>query len=291
MSDQAPISTAPAADTPAASPIAQPQAESKAPEKLGGFIVDGQEHEVPLDELRRDYQKYKAADKRFQEAAQTRKQVEEFVTQFQPYLEAITSLEKDPWAVHKVAGLNYEEMALKFAYDKALQEYEESNLSPEQKRMKALEEKVASYERQQESSKQKEEQEREERKQQELSTMAIKAGEEIESDIVSAIQSSNVKPSKRLVARMAEEMINHLDSTGRPLSAKDALSRVRSEITTYSPEDLMAMLPEDVLEKIASSKLNKRVGSAATPTVQKDEPIKDKYQQELDSWLQKTLRK
>lgn len=56
--------------------------------------VDGVRTEVPLEEVVRAYQKASSSDKRFREAAELRKQVEQFMA----------SLTEDPWSLFAVLG-------------------------------------------------------------------------------------------------------------------------------------------------------------------------------------------
>ena len=257
-------------------PASEASKEAKAQRKLKA-IVDGAEHEVDEGELVKDYQKYKSADNKFREAAQMRKQVEEFITGYQPYLEAIAKLKEDPWAVHKAAGINHEELAYNFALQKALADHEEENLSPEQKELKALKAELEGFK----SERQKEKLRQDElAKEQELSKSQIlqnEAAEKLDSEISSALTELKLKPSPRLIARMAEEMVNHLDATGELLSAKEAVKRVRSEMNHYSADELMALLPEELLDSIASNRTSKRVGKQVTtknpvPASDEDDP-------------------
>lgn len=266
MSEQTPV--APEAtnndfnSTPEESNTKETTASESAPKESSKYkaIIDGVEEEVNPEDLVKEYQKYKSSDKRFKEAAELRKQTEEMISQLQPVLEAIQSLEKDPWALHKSLGVNYDELATNYAYEKALKEYEAQNMSPEEKRIKQLEEKLNAYENEYKKRKELEEQEANKRKEEEEKVLMQKAVETIDSDIMKAISESGVKPSERLVARMAEEMHNYLVTHGELLSAKEALHNVRNEVKNYSTDDLLALLSEEALEKLMNHKLSKKVG-------------------------------
>lgn len=252
-------------------------ASPKAPENVGEIaketqpasrklkaIVDGAEFEVDEAEIVKDYQKYKSADKKFQEAAQMRKQVDEFISNFQPYLESIAKLKDDPWAVHKLAGIDYEDLAYNYAVQRALKEQEEANLDPTQKELKTLKQELEALRKEREEEAKFKEKQKEEALNLQKRQAEMEAAQQLDSEIFDAIQELKIKPSERLVARMAEEMLNHLDATGKPLPAKEALKRVRSEVSRFSPDELMSLLPEDLIDALANARSSKKVGKQLT---------------------------
>lgn len=284
MSDQAQnapiVPNVPSAEAQADAPVSQETAQASAPTRLKA-IIDGIEQEVNPEDLIKDYQKFKSADNRFQEAAKLRKQMEEVASQLQPTLEAIMALDKDPWAVHKLLGVNYDELATKYAYEKALQAHEAETMSPEERRIRQLEEKLSSYENEVKRRKEQEEAEMTKRQKQEQELLMTQAIQTIDTDIINAIKDTGVKASPRLVARMAEEMHNHLVATGELLSAKEALNNVRREVTHYSPDDLLALLSPEALEKLASHKIQKKLGKDLIPKNQVNETTQDELDREL----------
>ena len=126
-------------------PAEAPKAAPKPPppeRRKYALKVDGQEMEEELtdDEIRVRLQKAHAVDKRFQEVAQQRKQIED----------ALKLLKHDPAkALKDIAGLDLDEWAEK----RIMERYQES-MMPEAEREKAeLQRKVAEYERQFEEQK------------------------------------------------------------------------------------------------------------------------------------------
>lgn len=286
MSDQA-VSPVPveSIDTSATSePSASPETQKPSSPKLKA-IIDGVEQDVNQEDLIKDYQKYKSADKRFQEAAQLRKQAEEYISQWQPTLEALMTLDKDPWAVHKHLGMNYEDIATNYAYEKAMRQYEEENMSPQEKRIKQLEQKLSSYESETKKRQEQESKLSEERKKQEQEKYYAEAIQKIDSDILGAIQKSGVKPTPRLIARIADEISNHLEAKGELLSADIALRNVRNEVSNYSPEELIALLKDEHLEKISAYRASKQVGKPIVKPGVKPETYQDDLDRELSDFF------
>ena len=120
----------------------KPAAPTPAERRKYALKVDGQEIEEELtdDEIRVRLQKAHAVDKRFQEVASQRKQIEE----------ALKTLKSDPAkALKEIAGLDLDEWAEK----RIMERYQEAML-PEAEREKAeMQRKLADYERQFEEQK------------------------------------------------------------------------------------------------------------------------------------------
>ena len=120
----------------------KPAAPTPAERRKYALKVDGQEIEEELtdDEIRVRLQKAHAVDKRFQEVASQRKQIEE----------ALKTLKSDPAkALKEIAGLDLDEWAEK----RIMERYQEA-MMPEAEREKAeMQRKLADYERQFEEQK------------------------------------------------------------------------------------------------------------------------------------------
>ena len=104
--------------------------------KLRKVKVGDAEELVDEDELVRDYQKFRGAEKKFREAAETQKKIEAFMEK----------LQADPLAVLNDSRipLNRRQLAEQWL----LQELEAEMLTPEQRRLKELETKTQTYEEQ-----------------------------------------------------------------------------------------------------------------------------------------------
>lgn len=212
--------------------------------------VDQEELELDYDDLVREAQKGRSADKRFKEAAAARKEAESFL--------------QDPWGYLRQKGKDPYEVAESLLLEKIKWE----SLSDEQK--EALR---ATMERD-ELKRWKEEHEKAELEK-EAETVRAQAIEEIDSDIADALKSVGKKPTPRLIARIAENMIAHLEKDGSRVSAKDILTRVQkeyvSDISEYlsqmTPEQLREHLPKHLLDGLRKADVDKvRAGDPARST-------------------------
>lgn len=93
--------------------------EPKPEDQMFKVKIYGEERQIPVKELIRGYQKAGASDRRFQEAAQRRQQVENWVQ----------NLRQDPWQAFQLAGLDPVEQAERLVWDK----YVEARMTPQQR--------------------------------------------------------------------------------------------------------------------------------------------------------------
>jgi hypothetical protein len=164
------------ADNP--SQVAKPKTEPKpAPEakpeppkpSLKKVKVDGKEELVDEDELLRTYAKAKGAEAKFREAAEMKKQVEQFMEAFK----------KDPLSLLMQEGLPVDRKSL--GEKLLLAELEREMLTPEQRKLQEYEAKLKDFEsKEQQIKREAEERETEQKremKRQEISQMFTKAME------------------------------------------------------------------------------------------------------------------
>ena len=206
--------------------------------------VDQEELELDYDDLIREAQKGRSADKRFKEAAAARKEAEAFL--------------QDPWGYLKQKGKDPYEVAESLLLEKIRWE----SLSEEQQEALRAKMELEDYKRRDED-RQKAEAEAE---RQRISQQAI---QEIDQDIADALKSIGRKPTPRLIARIAENLIAHLDKSGERVSAKQILGRVQSEyredlreyLTHMTPEQLREFLPKELLDGLRKADVEKVLAS------------------------------
>lgn len=281
---------APAADTAkeinkGKEPVSSEASAEKAQARKLKAIVDGAELEVDEAEVLKDYQKYKSADKRFQEAAQMRKQVEEFISSYQPILEALPKLQEDPGAIHRLLGMDFEDIAYQTALKKALAEYENENLSPQEKELRSIKAELEAFKKEKELERKRQEESLKEQEEAKKQRLELEAAEKLDSEISSAISELGVKATPRLIARMAEEMVNYLDAHGELLPAKEALNRVRGEMKGFSPSELAKLLPEDILDALVQERAGKKVSKPLTTPKQVESQPSDSIDEELSKFF------
>ena len=208
--------------------------------------IDNDEREIDYDELVRGYQKSSASDKKFREASEIRKKVDFLINNLKS---------GDHNNLVKLLG---KEQAKKMAEDLLTEEIEYEQLPEHEKTIRQLE-----FEKRQAEEKLKAQETA--RQTSERQRLEHQAAVEIETDIVGAIKESNIKPTPRLMARLAEVMEAHIIKTGQKLKASDALKIVRGEI----PRDFISYV--DGLNKEGILALKKELPKEFLDVLRRDD--------------------
>lgn len=225
-------------------------------------VIDGQETEVDEEAAIRAYQKEKASDKRFQEAASLKKRAESFLNQLKrattdPRVMAEVIKQIDPQQG------DFRKIAEKYLYDLI----QEEQLSPEQKELKQAKEALSKFE--------KEKQEAAERQQtQEAAELQAKFTKDYQTDIIGALDSSGLPKTEYTIARMARYM--HMGLVrGVELKAKDVVDfvwkdyqRDLSAMRSLPTEKMLEMIGPELADKIREfdlAKLRAGDGSGNSP--------------------------
>lgn len=247
--------------------------------------VDGQELEVTEEDLIRDYQLKETSYKRMQEASKLSKEL-------QPYVPIIEALKKGDLKVLKDLGVPRD--ALRDFSEKELLAYiEEQEMDPNERRARDLE-------RERDEYKKRLEQEEKTRKEIEIEKLNAKAAEEIESEIVEALQEVNLplKGNYRLVRRMAEQMFAALESGNEKITAKQArdavLDHMKIDFEEYmlrgfkkDPDKFLESLPKELLDGIRKHGLKNVASqipmgkSSKAASKKQDDPFQEYMRQEL----------
>lgn len=234
-----------------------------APQKIKTKI-DGVEQEVDLADLTRDYQKYKSSEKRFEEAAQMRKQVEGLLERAQKgdlsWLKQIVSKEQlNQWAEQELLEhINWQKMP----------EVERRALLAERKAQE-LEDHITSLTQTQEREK--------------ATAIEEKAYQSIEADIVSAVEGLgyDVKVTPRFIRRIAEQLQASLeasdDPNAEPMPAKLASERAFKGYKVDAQE-LLSILPESEAIELIPAKLREAIRRADVNDATSQMPMRIKKQ-------------
>lgn len=207
--------------------------------------VDGRDVEVDEGELVKRAQMGYSADKKWQEAAEMKKQLQDF----------IGFLQKDPASALEQMGFNVDELA----EQRIQQRIEEMKKSPEQlereKMQKELEQMKAEREKEKESA-----------RNQEMQRLQDHFAVEIENDISGALDDNSYGFPKTpyVVKRIADTMILAMEEGRKTnnqalmnIKAKDVLGLVQEEIRREL-HDMYALSPDEVFEQlIGKDRLNK----------------------------------
>lgn len=214
--------------------------------------IDGTESEIDYDELVKGYQLEKAAQKRLQEVAEQRKQMQADLEMKAKYENLLTALQKNPemlWQVAEKLGHNPKALAAKLVQ----QEYELAQMTPEQRELH--------YYKQQEAQRQEQEAKRQ---QEEAKLYEQYVGHQyaatIDQEVGELLQQGEQIPP-RLLERTIEYMQRHLDVYGKPMPYKKAHFIAKRDIENERRELLQSLdpdsIPQEVREKLRKQELAK----------------------------------
>lgn len=238
--------------------------------------VDGNEEEVDEETLLKAYSKIKAADAKFQEAAQIRKQSEQF----------IHLLKTDPIKVLSNPKLGIE--FRKLAEEYLVSQLEEESLDPKEKEFRAYKKQVdemnAEKKRQEDVVESKRASELRDHYQNDYSTK-----------ITAALESSGLPKTQQTVKSMAFYMSEGL-KRGYDLSPNDVAALVKQDyidqqkalFSSLDGDDLEAMVGAEVAEKLRKNSLKKLKPQTQAPksysAPRKQKSPKDTEKLTKDQW-------
>jgi len=274
--------------SPTEAPAAPTEQQIKAAIKEWKLKSQGKERRVTSEaELVRLAQLGLGAHEKFEHAANTRKKAEAI----------LEILQKDPAKALTSMGMDVRKLAEEYLVAEAKKQMmspEERQKSEIQQEIQRLQEEKAALEA--------------EKQEQRISTLQAKYENDIQDQIIGAIDQFKLPKNPKTVARIAEYMANALEN-GYEASALDVATRVRQDLdeehrslySQYNVEDLVKLLGDSQLKKIRQYEVNKvkskapaaplKTGSVSTPnsTSTDDKPKKkmsmDEFQAEMDKYL------
>ena len=204
--------------------------------------VDGNEVEVDEQELLRGYAHNTAAEKKMQDAANSRKEAETVLKMFK----------ENPKEAFRILGSD----ARAFAEQVINDELEEAMMSPEQKQLK-------DYKRELEKYQSSEKQAKEEYEKQEHDTAMAQYTEHIQSEIISSLGTAGLPNTDRTVGRMAHYMQAALAAGYENVTPKDVIEYVRNDYISDF-KSFMGGMTEDQIEMFLGADVMRKVAKATT---------------------------
>lgn len=232
-------------------PKAEDKPEPKAP-KMRKIKVGDTEEMVDEDEVFKDVQKYKAADKRFREAAEMQKQVEQFMQKLQDDPEAILNDSRVP--------LKRRELAEKWL----LEDLEREMADPRDLKVQEYEQKLKSYEEREQQEKQAAEEHQHEQKK-ELKRR------ELSEAFTKALEATPLSKSPEVSAEALRDMALYLRAARAqgenpdPAELADHVNRkyykaMHGVASNLDGGELLEFLGADIVKKINKAYLAKHKG-------------------------------
>ena len=228
------------------------EAEIKKALKSFELKVNGKSKKVDIDmdndeEVKKYLQKAMAADEKFQEASSYKKQAEQLVEM----------LQKDPLSILRNPALGLD--IKKLAEQVLLQDYEDQQKSPEQKKMEEYEKKLKAYEEEKTRIE-------EEKKQRQLEDATKRNYEEVETSMIAALEKADIPAEPFFVRRVADIWAAAVESGWEDAKLEDIMpyvtSRLKNDFKSVvdknkDPDKLEKLLGKDVLDGYRKSKVSK----------------------------------
>lgn len=243
----APVSSTPA---PVITDVQTPDApKALHTDELFEVKVNGKIVKMTMQELRDNASMSGAANEKFSEAKKNKAEVDRIVN----------SAKKNPIEALMDPALGLTKDQIRDAFEKWYsKEYiEPEQLTPDQRKMKAYEEKLKNYEEQEKTAKEKAENEENEK-------LTTKQREYLQGQIIEALESSGLPKTKFFASRMAFYMRQNMQNGWEaPISmivqqVKNERQSIMSDLSEGSTaEQLIAALGEGVINKIRKHDLEK----------------------------------
>ena len=216
--------------------------ESKSEPKYYKTIVNGREELVTLDQLISERQKARAASEKFQQAAALAKQAEE----------RELLLKENPVEAMIAAGMSKQEIK-QVLYEQAMalleEDEEEAKITPEERRIRELEEENRKFREMQE-------QKEKERREQEEAEEIRKHEAELETEFVTALETTGVTPTPDAIQRIASLM--YVAATNNyDMSAQEAAEIYQEEQMEIISNMLGGLEPEQLEKRLGKEAINK----------------------------------
>ena len=241
--------------TPTAQVAAAAGATPTADPNVFTVTVDGKEVPVTLDELKRGYAHGRAANERMRAASETRQQAEEVLKIFR----------ENPRMAMEKLGVD----AKAFAEQVLNEHLEDMSLSDEQRELKKLRAQMKQFAEQEERAK---------AEQQAASEKAFRdqVTQQMQQDIIGALQSSGLPRNEYTVGRIAYYMEAALTAGFPNVTAQNVIPYVRTEyekdvqslLGSLSEDQIESFLGKDISKKVLKSSLSK----VKTPPTKTAEP-------------------
>ena len=229
--------------------------------------VNGKSKRIELDldndeEITKYLQKAMASDEKFQEASNYKKQAEQLVDM----------LQKDPLSILRNPALGLD--IRKLAEQVLLQDLEEQQKSPEQKKMEEYEKKLKAYE----DSEKKKDQELKDRQLQEATQ---RNHAELEDSMIKALERSDLPPEPFFIRRVADAMAAAIESGWEDVTVESIMPYVEGKIKGdfgsligrhKEPAKLEKLLGKSVLDDYRKANISK---VKKTPTTTTSSTAKD----------------
>lgn len=227
------------------------------PPKMRKIKIDGKEEFVDEDSVWRDYQKYRAGEKRLSEAAKLRQETEE----------KLARIKEDPYSVLSELGLDPSELSEKWLRQKLEEEFTE--IDPREKQMRELQKRLAEYESREKQAKEQEEMTAREK-------FVESRKEALSKTLAEAMESSVLAKNPETQAALLREMAMYMRAAkeqGEDVTPQELVEHIQSNrfkqyhtlANQFEGDELIEFLGKDVVNKIRKADLERLRGKRQSP--------------------------
>jgi hypothetical protein len=276
-------------ESPNEAPVAQEAIEEVAPTETAPVemvkvVVNGEELEVPRDEVVKNYQAMKASQLKFQEAADLNRETLSIREQLLKEKQNMANLEQayknDPVGVLERLGLDPEEFAYKIVNDKI----DEEMMTPEQKEAKVVKLRAEKAE----AELQKITTAREEHQ---VNQLKDQYRAKWDREIKEELQSQGVPITGQTIGAVATGIMHNL-KTKQEMPVSSIVSAIKPRFVNsmvdfvkgLPPEEFSNLLGTDYLSKIRSNDLKKVKNPIGRRDTRGTNPVKRKVPKKMMSW-------
>ena len=227
------------------------------PPKMRKIKIDGKEEFVDEDSVWRDYQKYRAGEKRLSEAAKLKQETEE----------RLSRIKDDPYSVLSELGLDPSELSEKWLRQKLEEEF--ADVDPRDKQMRELQKRLEEYEGRERQAKEEEELSAREK-------FVESRKEALSKTLAEAMEATVLSKHPESQAALLREMAMYMRAAkeqGEDVSPQDLVEHLQSNrfrqyhtlANQFEGEELIEFLGKDVVNKIRKADLERLRGKRQSP--------------------------
>ena len=218
--------------------------------------VNDREEEVDIEELKRHYQKERAADEKFRRAAEIEKRAQDYERRLKEREEREAVYKQDPWKFFEENKLDPD----KLAEQRLLKKLELEMMSPAERKAYDLEQENRKLKAEFEAAEAAKKSEQEQLAKKQVESLKLEQISQIDNDFSTAVQELGIKATPALLESVAQLMLAHLssDAGNKNITAKEALEHVLANqkrdmldlVQGMSVDDFMGAVSPEFKESI-----------------------------------------
>lgn len=239
--------------------VISPEEWAKLAKKKVAIKAGDQEEHEELERIVRDRQKFKGAEKRFEEAHRLRQEADRMTNEVKGLMQMVRD---NPAEVLQKLGVNFRDVAEQYLK----QTIEQEMMTPEQRQQAEMQRELEKY-------RQKDEQEKQSAEEQRHNAEIAKWKQHYDKTVSEALSSADLPKTELTVMLMGRQLRNAINNGDKNPNPADYIDAVRdayfSEVQKYwgglPPEKLLKLAGEETANKIRQADLARVRGTPPPP--------------------------